>query len=270
MPRVPLHALIWSASQRLYEVYTQGHLVLRLQPTDHRAWQSWLRDVTSLSFQCPSGSLNVYCEARRRGSQYWYAYHTHRGRTRKRYLGSIAQVSLARLEETAHSLAIASECRPEPIAASSLVRAPRTELDQMVVLTKLAPPCLSTSLVQRDRLLAALDGALSIPLTLLAASDGWGKTTLLATWASKHPRQVAWLSLDGLDNDPIRFWAAVMMALRTRVPGVGTVSLVKRTSRSVRCARRDECDRGPSAVREHLRPGFSAGHRVRREYLRRP
>jgi LuxR family maltose regulon positive regulatory protein len=91
--------------------------------------------------------------------------------------------------------------------------------------TKLAPPHLLHSLVERDHLLVALDGGLSKPLTLLAASAGWGKTTLLSTWANKHPKQVAWLSLDSLDNNPFRFWTAVIAALRTRVSSVGALAI---------------------------------------------
>jgi len=95
----------------------------------------------------------------------------------------------------------------------------------LLLSTKLAPPPLPSWLVERERLQALLDEALSKPLTLLAASAGWGKTTLLATWANRHPQQVAWLSLDKLDNDPFRFWAAVIAALRTRMPGIGALAL---------------------------------------------
>ena len=87
MGRAPLHALIWSKEQRLYELHTQDRLEQRFQPTDEATWQSWLREVTSFAFHSPVGSLNVYLERRPRGGAYWYAYHTSQGRTRKRYLG---------------------------------------------------------------------------------------------------------------------------------------------------------------------------------------
>jgi LuxR family maltose regulon positive regulatory protein len=221
MPRIPLHALIWSPDQRLYELYTQDQLEQRFRPADEAAWLTWLREATSFAFHGASGSLNVYREARPRGGQYWYAYHTTRSRTRKRYLGPSAQVTFARLEETAQALS--SEPAPPMLASSHT----RREIEQSIALlsTKLSAPCLPGSLVERNRLLAELDGALSTPLTLIAASAGWGKTTLLATWASRHPQQVAWLSLDGLDNDPFRFWAGVITALRTRVPGIGADAL---------------------------------------------
>src|SRR5205823_5071087 len=80
--------------------------------------------------------------------------------------------------------------------------------------TKLAPPRLPGSLVERERLLSALDEAISTPLTLLSATAGWGKTTLLAAWASRQKAQVAWLSLDELDNSPAGFWVSLIAALR--------------------------------------------------------
>src|SRR6516165_11172872 len=112
MSRTPLHALIWSQEQRLYELHTQDRLEQRFQSTDEAAWQSWLREVTSFAFHSEAGSLNVYLERRPRGGVYWYAYHTSQGRTRKRYLGRTERVSLARLEETARSLWREPQPRP--------------------------------------------------------------------------------------------------------------------------------------------------------------
>ncbi len=220
MPRLPLHALIWSRERSLYELYTRGQLEQRFRSGDEAAWLAWLGNVSSFAFQGISGSLNVYQEARPRGGQYWYAYHTSGSRTRKRYLGRTARVTLGRLEETAQALSC--EPAPPPLAVSPT----RHQIEQSTTLpsTKLSAPRLPNSLVQRERLLAELDAALSIPLTLLSASAGWGKTTLLSVWASKHPHQVAWLSLDSLDNEPFRFWAAVIAALRRCRPGVGALA----------------------------------------------
>jgi LuxR family maltose regulon positive regulatory protein len=203
MSRTPLHALIWSKEQRLYELHTQDRLEQRFQSTDEAAWQSWLREVTSFAFHSEAGSLNVYLERRPRGGAYWYAYHTSQGRTRKRYLGRTETLSLAHLEETARSL------RRE--------QQPPQALDQgiLVLSGRLAPPRLPTALAERERLLSALDGALSTPLTLLSAPAGFGKTTLLSAWARRHEAQIAWLSLDELDNSPTRFWVALIAALRS-------------------------------------------------------
>src|ERR1051326_3840828 len=220
MPRSPHHKLIWSREHRLYELYTQGHLGQRFRPGDGAAWQTWLGKETSLAFQGVSGNLNVYYEARPRGGQYWYAYHTTGQRTRKRYLGRTADVTLVRLEESAQALSGASV--PAPLAFGHTRPEAESELMRSA---KLSPPRLPISLVMRERLFAHLDEAFSVPLTLLSAPAGWGKTTLISTWASRHSHLVAWLSLDTLDNDLIRFWAAVIAALRTRMRGIGAVVL---------------------------------------------
>ena len=234
MPRAPRHALSWSSEQELYECSTQGRVVHRFQPGDDAAWLTWLDGITSLAFRGRSGSLNVFEEKRSRGGRYWYAYHTDRHGIRKRYLGQTDQVTLARLEATALSLAGAS---PPPTrapthtagsgASGASARRAVTEL-LMLLGTKLSPPLLPNALVERPRLLAALDRSLSTPLTLLSASAGWGKTTLLAAWARQHEECVAWLSLDELDNTPTRFWVALIAALRSAAsapPDLGDMAL---------------------------------------------
>src|SRR5215470_9159517 len=202
MSRTPLHALIWSQEQRLYELHTQDRLEQRFQPTDGATWQSWLRQVTSFAFHSPAGSLNVYLERRPRGGAYWYAYQTKEGRTRKRYLGRTETLSLAHVEETARLLR--REQRPPQAFDQGMP----------VFSSRLAPPRLPTVLVEREPLLSALDGALATPLTLLSAPAGFGKTTLLSTWARRHEAQVAWLSLEKFDTSPTRFWVGLIAALR--------------------------------------------------------
>src|SRR6266571_1857934 len=202
MSRAPLHALIWSKEQRLYELYTQGQIEQRFQPAEEAAWLAWLHGVSSFAFHGARGSLNVYQEQRPRGGAYWYAYQTKEGRTRKRYLGRTETLRLSRLEETAQTLL------REQKATQAL------DQGMLVLSGRLAPPRLPTALVERERLLATLDEALATPLTLLSAPAGFGKTTLLATWASRRPIRVAWLSLDELDNSPTRFWVALITALR--------------------------------------------------------
>jgi LuxR family maltose regulon positive regulatory protein len=89
--------------------------------------------------------------------------------------------------------------------------------------TKLHPPSLRSGLVPRERLVGQLSGR--PPLTLVDAPAGWGKTTLLAEWRTTSGERTAWLALDRGDNDPRRFWAYVIEALRTVEPGVGANAL---------------------------------------------
>jgi LuxR family transcriptional regulator, maltose regulon positive regulatory protein len=206
MPKVPLHTLTWSQDHTRYELATQGHLEQIFAPEDTDAWQSWLKTATSFTFWGAAGHLNIYKEVRRNASQYWYAYHTTGKRTRKRYLGQPASVTFAHLETVASTLAqsTSSQGATKPVALP----------DMPLLVTSLVHPLLASSLVVRERLLTRLDAARSSRLTLLSASAGWGKTTLLSMWAARSRFPVAWLSLGEQENDPVRFWVAVIAALR--------------------------------------------------------
>ena len=80
--------------------------------------------------------------------------------------------------------------------------------------------------VSRRGLLEACAGT-PRKLTLIRAPAGWGKSTLLADWheLEAETRPFAWVSLDGDDNDPVRFWTYVIQALRTLDRSVGETSL---------------------------------------------
>ena len=86
--------------------------------------------------------------------------------------------------------------------------------------TKLHIPRPRAGLVARPRLVERLDEGMARELVLVCTPAGFGKTTLLADWVRGGQRPVAWLSLDGGDNDPVRFWRHVAAALDTVRPGV--------------------------------------------------
>jgi len=94
--------------------------------------------------------------------------------------------------------------------------------------TKLYLPPARPNRVPRSRLIARLNDAVARPLTLIAASAGFGKTTLVSDWIAQSEHCVTWLSLDDGDNDPTRFWAYVTAALqRLRAAGsLGDLPLV--------------------------------------------
>src|SRR5215207_7612491 len=73
--------------------------------------------------------------------------------------------------------------------------------------TKLYIPPPRPIAIPRTQLIARLNQGLHRKLTLIAAPAGFGKSTLLSTWAASCSRQVAWLSLDNADNEPTRFLA---------------------------------------------------------------
>jgi LuxR family transcriptional regulator, maltose regulon positive regulatory protein len=86
--------------------------------------------------------------------------------------------------------------------------------------TKLHVPRPQPGFVARPRLAARLDEGLARRLILVSAPAGFGKTALLAAWASGGKRPVAWLSLDEGDNDPARFWRHAAAALERASPGI--------------------------------------------------
>jgi ATP/maltotriose-dependent transcriptional regulator MalT len=93
----------------------------------------------------------------------------------------------------------------------------------VLLATKLHVPAIGAQLVHRTALLDALSAGRRCKLTLLSASAGWGKTTLLAQWAlgAGEDQRFGWLSLDPSDNDPVWFWMYVVAALQKTNPGVG-------------------------------------------------
>ena len=81
--------------------------------------------------------------------------------------------------------------------------------------TKLTRPRVRSEHVPRSDLLATLRAGRP-RLMLVAAPPGFGKTTLLAEWAGAigESKDVAWLSLDEDDNDPVRFFTYLGAALQ--------------------------------------------------------
>ena len=75
--------------------------------------------------------------------------------------------------------------------------------------------------VQRAALLRRLESAAE-PLVLVVAPSGFGKTILLAEWATTTGVQVAWLSCDESCGDPARFWSRLTASLAGRWPAMGS------------------------------------------------
>ena len=94
-------------------------------------------------------------------------------------------------------------------AGESQKAAPAFELLE----SKLRPPQERSGTVSRAKVIGLLESARETPIVVVAAGPGWGKTTLLAQWASVSERPFAWLSIDARDNDPIVLLTYVAVAL---------------------------------------------------------
>jgi len=92
-----------------------------------------------------------------------------------------------------------------------------------ILATKLYIPPPRSKAVLRPRLIERLNEGLSSgrKLTLISASAGFGKTTLVSEWIASCERPAAWLSLDERDNDPARFLTYLIAALQTIVANIG-------------------------------------------------
>ncbi len=79
------------------------------------------------------------------------------------------------------------------------------------------PPVLPSLIVRRPRLEARLSRGVQLPVTLVSAGPGSGKTVAVASWLAGRTEStpVAWLTLDQPDNDLRTFWSDVLAALIT-------------------------------------------------------
>lgn len=93
-----------------------------------------------------------------------------------------------------------------------------------LITTKLHRPLVTGDHIERPRLLQQLQRGLSLPLTLVCAGAGFGKTTLVSCWisslgeggeAEQGAVRTAWLSLDAQDSDLGSFVTYLVAALRT-------------------------------------------------------
>lgn len=218
MPGESLYVLKYVPDEQRY-VIRKNSLSLAPEIIDMRQrWEAWLSTTTSFAFEDRQGNHSTIRRERlQRGETYWYAYRSIQGHTRKRYLGKTSSLTLEKLE--AVSALFVEQQNGVPGQENSTTR---SEGNFMPLLeTKLHPPLLAGALIERTRLLKQLDASLTHRLTIVQAPAGSGKTTQVNQWLvargsqerrsalSAHPdplNAVAWVSLDGGDNDSLRFW----------------------------------------------------------------
>lgn len=89
-----------------------------------------------------------------------------------------------------------------------------TYSQQSIIASRVTIPKQASYYVQRTRLMSKLMDENRAKVTLIAASAGFGKTTLAAEWARIHVDEVAWISLDIADNHLVRFWLSIRAAIQ--------------------------------------------------------
>ena len=114
-----------------------------------------------------------------------------------------------------------------------------------ILATKLFVPPPRPGAVLRPRLIERLNEGLAAgrKLTLVSASAGFGKSTLVSEWVAGCERlepkvHVAWLSLDEGDNDLTRFLTYLVAALQTILRGIGAGCWLRSSPRSRRRSKR--------------------------------
>jgi LuxR family transcriptional regulator, maltose regulon positive regulatory protein len=135
-----------------------------------------------------------------------------------------------------------------PSLAPHMARSNMAPETAVLLITKLYAPRPRPDLVVRPRLQSYLNAALHVPLTLVSAPAGFGKTTLLASWLHQQVRGekgvgleaqpaslaahsqpvalwVAWLALDEGDNDPTTFLRYLIAAFQMLAPTIGASAL---------------------------------------------
>lgn len=122
---------------------------------------------------------------------------------------------------------INSAHRPEVAQPASSQPAPQlTALQPAFFLrTKLMPPRPAPALLYRPRLVERLVANLGRTVTLVTASAGAGKTTLVADFVRAHAPRFVWYQLDHTDADPAVFLSYITHGIRQLVPDFGQATL---------------------------------------------
>ena len=175
------------------------------------SWYEWLSGARTFSFKSPGGNFVARCE-KRRNRDYWYAYRR-AGKLIKVYLGKSEELTPERLEQASISLTgqtLFSHLSNRAGGHEDTTIEARID-KSLLPLTKIYAPVLPRQLVSRPRLARQINS----PLTVISAPSGFGKSTLLNDWKQSCGHPVAWLSLDESDNDIVRFWYSLALALQT-------------------------------------------------------
>lgn len=99
-------------------------------------------------------------------------------------------------------------------------------VERFVASARFLVPELPQTFVSRPELVDRLESN-GAPLTLVVGSPGSGKTVVLASWVAQRSAPTVWLTCDPTDADPVRFWAALVSAVRRLLPEAGADALAR-------------------------------------------
>ncbi|WP_052890319.1 LuxR C-terminal-related transcriptional regulator [Thermogemmatispora carboxidivorans] len=210
--------IVWLPKQEDYALRLKPDNRLRPLPRQTEEWRAWLERQSTFTFKGQSGRLIVRRETRKGRPIYWYAFRHCLHRTFKQYVGKTEALTLERLEAVAGQLEQACQ-RLRDYMRARHEKGLREE-EEPLLQAKLRPPALPGDLIRREALLALLDRGSERRLILLCAPAGSGKTSLIRQWLVHREEEAgdagaspaAWLTLDGADNDPARFWRYLVAA----------------------------------------------------------
>lgn len=93
--------------------------------------------------------------------------------------------------------------------------------------TKLVAPPLRSDFIIRERLFGKLNSGFDrgVPVFLITAPPGYGKTILVSSWLRSSSKRHTWLSLDEKDNNPYSFFRYLIAALRKINRNIGQAAV---------------------------------------------
>ena len=106
------------------------------------------------------------------------------------------------------------------------------DVHRVLVDAKTGVPRVRAGVVRRPRLTSLLAAGVDLPLIVVSAPVGYGKTTLLVDWLEHDDRAVAWVSLDRADDDVATLMTSITNGVR-RVRALDTAISRELTSPDV-------------------------------------
>ncbi|MER2192677.1 MAG: LuxR C-terminal-related transcriptional regulator [Solibacillus sp.] len=86
-------------------------------------------------------------------------------------------------------------------------------MNNIFLTPKIILPKKPPNIIERYHLEKQLDAQTEKRLIIFKAPAGYGKTTLLNSWLQKKFSNIAWVSLDESDNNPVSFWTYIVTSI---------------------------------------------------------